>query len=146
LDWLHWTLVSRFHHRSLDTLIEQTADHLETLRKRIATPFDPSLADHQAVLRRLWTAAFPWDPFPDVNDGKSTQWKAMGWQSDLPSRDIRGGGILSLQLLAHFAETRQDEFSALMRKERGLRSDFEYPFCAAGINVAVLLFGKEREL
>lgn len=67
----------------------------------------------------------------------------MGWQGEDPGTDIRGGGALALELLVHFAETRTSTFLELMGKERGARSEWEYPFAAAGVNIAYMLVGKE---
>lgn len=123
----------------------------------------------QEALRQLWLAVFPGSPFPD--GVKSEQWKAMGWQSDLPTRDIRqvenaapfavtliglrlqllaqrcspaprcyrGGGLLSLEALVWMAQRQHDTFSGLMEKRAGVRSSWEYPFAAAGVNVAFML-------
>lgn len=54
-------------------------------RSPTATP--SSTMPVQDTLRQLWLAVFPGSPFPD--GVKSERWKAMGWQSDLPTRDIR---------------------------------------------------------
>lgn len=51
----------------------------------------------------------------------------------------RGGGLLSLQLLAYFAETSEAVFLSLMRKEQGTRAEWEYPFAAAGVNLTFML-------
>ncbi len=65
----------------------------------------------------------------------------MGWQRDDPGSDFRGGGFLALELLVAFAEDDPEEFGALMGKKRGTRSEFEYPFGAAGVNVTFTLIG-----
>jgi hypothetical protein len=88
-------------------------------------------------LQRLWSIAFPEDKFPEGIT--SDRWKAMGWQSNDPGRDFRGGGALSLTLLARFAEARTDEFLNLMHKRNGERSEWEYPFAAAGVNLTFML-------
>lgn len=65
----------------------------------------------------------------------------MGWQGSDPGSDFRGGGFLALELLVYFAENDPREFQALMGKERGVRSEWEYPFAAAGVNLTFMLVG-----
>lgn len=40
----------------------------------------------QAALVELWTVAFPGGPFPA--NVKHEQWKELGFQSDVPARDL----------------------------------------------------------
>ena len=75
----------------------------------------------------------------------------MGWQSNDPSRDFRGGGYLSLECLANFAEERTNLFHQLLAKSQQQTSNGNddtvtidsrynyYPFCAAGVNVVHML-------
>lgn len=78
----------------------------------------------------------------------------MGWQSDDPGRDFRGGGYLSLECLVTFAEERTELFRDLLAKSQQLQqtrsggsepatvnsnSHNYYPFCAAGVNVVHML-------
>ncbi len=63
----------------------------------------------------------------------------MGWQNDSPASDFRGGGLLSLQALVYLAEHHQQDFDMLRHKRVGHRSDWEYPFGAAGVNLAFSL-------
>jgi len=71
--------------------------------------------------------------------GKTPKWKDMGWQSDHPSSDFRGAGYLALENLVYFAEKRPLAFRRLCFKTQGHRSDWEYPFGAAGVNVSFAL-------
>lgn len=53
----------------------------------------------------------------------------------------RGGGWLSLRSLVHMAEQHAGVFQVLMQKSAGTRSDLEYPFAAAGVNITFRLAG-----
>lgn len=53
----------------------------------------------------------------------------------------RGAGFLSLEALLFMAQRRGAVFGGLMRKEAGARSDWEYPFAAAGVNITFMLAG-----
>lgn len=110
---------------------------LEQIQQRASTPYDPKILEHQQHLQRLWQASFPGITFPaSIN---SPRWKEMGWQGENPQSDFRGCGFLSLYLLTYFAEERPEEFVALMKKTRGNRSQWEYPFAAAGVNITFML-------
>ena len=138
LDYIYWNIWRRFFPSPEPSLL--LASNLESLQQRIAIPYDAQLIDHQQYLRRLWVAVFPLDPFPEGI--KSPQWKVMGWQGIDPGSDFRGGGFFALELLVYFAENQPREFEALMKKERGTRSEWEYPFSAAGVNLTYMLVGK----
>jgi len=111
-------------------------EQLEALRQRIATPFDISCKEHQDALRHLWKLGYPSEPLSGL---KSPQWKEMGWQGNDPSTDFRGAGYLALENLINFAETHPAVFKDLMKKVNGQRSEWEYPFCVAGVNLTFTL-------
>lgn len=90
----------------------------------------------QAELKLLWEAAFPDEAFGGF---KCARWRDMGWQNDNPASDFRGGGLLSLQALNYMAQHHRDEFDMLRHKRNGHRSDWEYPFGAAGVNLVFAL-------
>jgi len=91
---------------------------------------------HGEKLVKLWSLAFPDLPFVE---GKTKQWQEMGWQGDHPSSDFRGGGLAALDNLLYFAETKPLAFQRLCFKLQGKRSDWEYPFGAAGVNITFTL-------
>lgn len=90
----------------------------------------------QKQLELLWESAFPGEAFGGF---KCARWRDMGWQNDSPASDFRGGGLLSLQALNHMAQHHGDEFDTLLHKRNGHRSDWEYPFGAAGVNLVFTL-------
>jgi len=70
---------------------------------------------------------------------KGDAWKDMGWQSADPASDFRAAGLLGLDNLLYLGRRHPVLFRHLMRKSRGKRSSWEYPFGAAGMNVAWML-------
>ncbi|KAJ0972642.1 hypothetical protein J5N97_020601 [Dioscorea zingiberensis] len=64
----------------------------------------------------------------------SDQWKKLGWQGRDPSTDFSAAGFISLENLLFFAKN----FS-LLNKQGGKRSDWEYPFEVAGVNMTFMI-------
>ncbi|OEL21191.1 hypothetical protein BAE44_0017791, partial [Dichanthelium oligosanthes] len=102
-------------------------ERLNTLRRRLQIPFDGSRIEHQDALRQLWRLAYPTREIPPL---KSELWKEMGWQGTDPSTDFRFP-ISSLII--------EKSFQMLLNKLQGQRSDWEYPFAVAGINISFML-------
>jgi hypothetical protein len=135
LDFFYWHLWPSSRHLSLT----QTTK-LQQLQQRAAVVYDPkNVPEHEQHLRRLWKVAFPGINCPPGDDIKSAQWKVMGWQGEDPASDFRGGGFLSLELLTYFGEREPEIFESLMKKTNGNRSEWEYPFAAAGVNITYML-------
>ena len=53
------------------------------MKERAAEPFRPDDDEHRALLRQLWTHAFPEVAYTTP---KSPQWKEMGWQVGFEGR------------------------------------------------------------
>jgi len=109
----------------------------QSLQMRTAHMFDGESAEHRALLRKLWDLAFPGEQLGDSL--RAVRWKDMGWQRDDPRSDFRGGGLLCLENLVFMAERSPGTFRRLMDKARVPRSEPDYPFAAAGVNVTVLV-------
>lgn len=109
---------------------------LKHLKQRVAVPFDGSFREHQEALKQLWKLAYPNRELPSL---KSELWKDMGWQGCDPSTDFRGGGYISLENLIYFAKSYPESFQNLLQKRNGKRSEWEYPFAVAGINISFML-------
>jgi hypothetical protein len=119
----------------------ELSDHqykrLQDLWDRIRVPYDSSNEEHQEGLRRLWALAFPGKILPSM---KTPLWKDMGWQGeDDPATDFRSGGLISLQHLTFMGEKCPSTFKKLLHKHDGVRSEWEYPFAVAGLNVTFML-------
>ncbi|KAI3472410.1 hypothetical protein Pfo_029531 [Paulownia fortunei] len=109
---------------------------LKHLKQRLSVPFDGTFSEHQDALRQLWRLSYPDRQLPSL---KSEVWKDMGWQGSDPSTDFRGGGFISLENLIFFAKTYPEAFQNLLHKRDGDRSEWEYPFAVAGINISFML-------
>lgn len=108
------------------------------LQLRTMQGFDRGNADHRALLRRLWTLAFR-DTASLAESQRDNRWKEMGWQRDDPTSDFRGAGLLCLQNLVYLAESYPEVFARLMHKKRQPRSEPDYPFATASVNVTFLV-------
>ncbi|CAN6443142.1 unnamed protein product [Victoria cruziana] len=111
-------------------------ERLRLLQQRIGVPFDGSRIDHQDALKQLWRLAYSSRELPSL---KSEAWKEMGWQGCDPSTDFRGGGYISLENLIFFAKKYPEPFQNLLHKKEGKRSQWEYPFAVAGVNLTFTL-------
>ena len=90
----------------------------------------------QDALGQLWGACFP---DTAVTSGPSDRWTEAGFQGNDPAKDFRGGGIFSLLNLLYMAQHHRDTFHRLLNKSDGQRSEWEYPFSAAGACVKQVL-------
>ncbi|KAF2909293.1 hypothetical protein DAI22_11g016000 [Oryza sativa Japonica Group] len=111
-------------------------ERLRFLRQRLNVPFDSSSVKHQDALKELWRLAYPSRQLPPL---KSDLWKEMGWQNSDPATDFRAGGFMSLENLIYFARNYPDSFHSLLHKADGKRSEWEYPFAVAGVNISYML-------
>ncbi|MBA0687047.1 hypothetical protein Goari_014610 [Gossypium aridum] len=109
---------------------------LRSLQQRLGIPHDGSRLEHQEALKQLWKLAYP---DRELLSLKSELWKDMGWQGPDPSTDFRGGGFISLENLIFFAKKYPQSFQRLLHKQDGNRSEWEYPFAVAGINISFML-------
>ncbi|KPI88611.1 hypothetical protein ABL78_2279 [Leptomonas seymouri] len=84
---------------------------LRRMRVERASAFDDDNRSHLNLLQQLWMAT-----------GKSAttysrlgpQWGALGFQGEDPATDLRGGGVLALRQLVHFAQTHNAAFREMM--------------------------------
>ena len=137
LDYLHWHILTKWQHHHHH---HHTGPTVPPPPTELLQPYNADAEEHVSYLQRLWNKAFPSTPFQVQSD----QWKQLGFQGDVPSRDLRGDvGLLSLRLLVYFAENDAyaHEFVHLMNKTRGSRAEWEYPFAAAAVNLTFMLTG-----
>lgn len=111
---------------------------LTELRERAGVAYDEAM--HACYLHRLWAVVFKDEAGKLPTEGvRHPLWKDLGWQSDDPGRDIRGGGVLALELLVFFAEQDNERFMVLVRKTREREIEHYYPFAAASVVVTKAL-------
>jgi len=117
-------------------LSDAERETLNALANRASEAYDEGKLEHADALRKLWRVSFTEDDERDIpRDLKSEKWKDMGWQGTSPVTDFRAGGFFALENLIWFAESEPETYRALVRKTRGARSEFEYPFAVAGVNL-----------
>ena len=141
-DFWHWilSLLASFGlcDRPSPRLTPTQRRRLDEIAARVDVPYDSFEDSHRASLLELWNLTFPNDPRPaEFSDGgvKHPKWKEMGWQGVDPATDFRSGGLLSLHNLIWLAKHERGVYDRLLRKTDGTRSEWEYPFAAAGVNV-----------
>ena len=115
-------------------LTGEQREKVERLRKRADVPYDGENEEHREKLRELWRLAFPGEPLQAL---KHAQWKNLGYQSEDPTTDFRGAGMLALDQLIYFGKQEPRSFQKLIHKTDGKRAEWEYPFAAAGTNVTM---------
>ena len=123
-------------------LTDTQLKRLTALSQRTHDTYDPNNAQHIGALRELCQLSFPGRTLESMDgDGgvRTDVWKEMGWQGVDPASDFRAGGFLSLENLIWFATNKPSTYASLMHKREGTRSDWEYPFAAAGVNVTFSL-------
>ena len=80
------------------------------LREKTRVPFDSTNREHKESLALLYRYAFSEDAENLPNTMLSENWMDMGFQSNDPSRDFRGGGLTSLHHLLYYAENSHENF------------------------------------
>jgi len=106
------------------------SQNIKYLHQQKLIAYDNTNEEHEIYLKQLWSLLYPNQEYQK----KSTLWKDFGFQSDDPTRDFRGMGLLGLLNLIHLVKNHRkwvDETLALNR---------DYPFAVAGINISNLLF------
>ena len=91
--------------------------------------------DHLPILQGIWEGCHLEGTFELV----SPQWKEIGFQNEDPSKDVRGGGELFLTCLCYFIEIHPDLSTPLMESRRNRDDGINYPFCAAGNQVMMMV-------
>ncbi|KYQ88314.1 engulfment and cell motility ELM family protein [Tieghemostelium lacteum] len=135
--------ILKSHNESLE-LLELLGSHIDRLKKVTArqsqqiklfnqqkqTSYDSNNAEHEGYLQEIWTLLYPDQEFQK----KSPNWKQFGFQSEDPTRDFRGMGMLGLFNLTYLVRNHRDWVDSILKQDR------DYPFAVAGINISNLLF------
>ncbi|KEG12467.1 engulfment and cell motility ELM family protein [Trypanosoma grayi] len=92
--------------------LRHCAEQAARLEEERATPFDATNPDHARMLQELWAAAGKSsETFAPHNN---SEWGDLGFQGRDPTTDLRGGGVLALRQLLHFAQTHNSDFLEMM--------------------------------
>ncbi|KAL7696461.1 engulfment and cell motility domain 2 [Lotmaria passim] len=84
---------------------------LRRLNVERAGGFENDNRSHLNLLQQLWMATGK--PATSYNR-LGPQWGALGFQGEDPTTDLRGGGVLALRQLVHFAQTYNTAFREMM--------------------------------
>jgi len=106
--------------------------------------FDPANPDHEELLRAYFRTAMGMEP-PEGR--RHSKWKDLGFQSEDPRTDFRGGGLLSLQCMVFMMQEHTDRMQKMMMQCAEVPKSVtghltpSYPFSAAVVNVSFDLAG-----
>lgn len=95
---------------------------MRSLHEALRTPFTPDAVEtpaHGQLLQAMWRAMVPNASFEPV----SAEWKRIGFQGSDPRTDVRGGGWLAVQCIAHFATLHTIGYLAMLQDLHGLESE-----------------------
>ncbi|KFH06478.1 ELMO/CED-12 family protein [Toxoplasma gondii VAND] len=106
---------------------------LHVLSSAACVPYNPDDPEQEKVLLQFYDAVV--NPAQSLPPEAERDWKAIGFQSQNPRTDFRGGGLLSLQQLLFFAQNFREEMLVLVEKSK--RDSF--PLAASLINVTHML-------
>lgn len=90
-------------------LDEDDKGKLYRLKNKCARPFIQNNSTDEDFLRTLFIIAFPGEKLPD-NNLESELWKSIGFQTNNPRIDFRGGGLMGLKQLIEFIEKFPTEY------------------------------------
>jgi len=116
-----------------DCLSEPEKAALDRLKRRANIPYNQEDQTHEDLLMRYWTAVFDGEQLPAST---SARWKRLGFQSNNPRTDFRGGGVFSLQNMVYMAEKYPADMKQMVVEQTRL---LEYPLSAALVNVSHML-------
>jgi len=121
------------------TVAPPYGSELAQLHSALTTSFDPDHdRTHEMMLRALWAALAGGAAFERM----SSRWKEMGFQGLDPVTDVRGGGLLAMACIAHFAATHTQALDEMLDAVRtGSAEDHErfYPVLAVGVVICTRL-------
>jgi len=103
---------------------------LKDIFKCKSTVFNPTIPEHEKLLKRLWQVIKPEE---ELKGMIHAQWKSLGFQGNDPATDFRGMGLLGLLNLIYFAEHYTERVRQLVEANR------DYPWAATGINITNML-------
>ncbi|CBZ50282.1 putative ELMO/CED-12 family domain-containing protein [Neospora caninum Liverpool] len=106
---------------------------LHVLSSAACVPYNPDDPEQEKLLLELYDEVVsPADPLPPDAE---RDWKAIGFQSQNPRTDFRGGGLLALQQLLFFAQNFHEEMLVLVQKSK----QDVFPLAASLINATHML-------
>jgi hypothetical protein len=120
---------------TIGQLTETEKGRYYRLRTRAVTPLDRENRIHMQNFEKLENIAFSRiDVFQSVAL-PPTDWTALGFQTNDPTKDIRGGGLMSLEHLVYFLETKPQKFAQI----RPHIKESDYVFACISIRLSCYL-------
>jgi len=110
---------------------------MEVLVNLASVSYDAEEPTHERELKRFFAAVRSPAEARSLPSGRDARWKELGFQTDDPRTDFRGGGFLSLQSMTWLAEAYPDQTERVLRESASKTS--EYLFAAACINIAMMI-------
>eukprot|EP00743_Colponemidia_sp_Colp-15_P005577 GILK01005998.1.p1 GENE.GILK01005998.1~~GILK01005998.1.p1 ORF type:complete len:268 (+),score=35.55 GILK01005998.1:134-937(+) len=123
-----WDRLTWIFHSQPFTAAEEAK--FNELKVKSSIRYDKQNPEHEGLLFLLWNLAYPESPLETTKDPR---WKELGFQSNDPSTDFRGGGLFSLENMCYFAEHYTEDFRAMVRTKT------DFLFAASAINVTFML-------
>lgn len=102
-------------------LTEEEKGLVYRLREKAQVPYDAENNDHRRTLCLLYRYAFSEESESLPHSMLSEKWKDVGFQSNDPAKDFRGGGLISLQHLVYYAESNHCTFRRLVNLSQASR-------------------------
>lgn len=109
-------------------LLDEERYTLHRLKKKIGVLYDQSNESHEKKLFTYYSTIFPGESPNKI----SPRWQRIGFQSNNPRTDFRGGGILSLDMMHYTAEAYPNEFRYMVSQS----NTFGYPLSTTLINIS----------
>ena len=138
-------LLSKFETIPSDEELEMARQ----IRSLVGVKYDPDNSKHVSDLLHFWQILFPNGQDTNGDDSGSNseainaidvRWKGLGFQSQNPASDFRGGGILSLYSMMYLAERYPSETRRMVREaDSAADPRRSYLFACGCINVCVQL-------
>jgi len=93
--------------------------------------FDAKCKDYDDIFRELWAVFMNNETLEKIENEK---WKDFGFQNSNPRSDLRGGGLISLKQMVHYAKEHPTKVKEMV--------DPKHEFCYAisSINITYFLF------
>jgi hypothetical protein len=116
-------------------LTEEDKNRYQRLRHHIARPFDRDNPRHLEHLTKLAIVVFGEKMAKEERSDSPLDWESIGFQTDDPSKDIRGGGLVSIEHITAFVKKRPRKFWEI----RKFVKESSYLFACASIRLTFFL-------
>jgi hypothetical protein len=127
------------------------SNEAQTLEQRRKESFDDNNPSHIDLLKRLWRAGINNNSENEANDLEfertSPLWDRLGFQGVDPATDLRGGGMLALDIFVDFVESNPELIKGMQehcKKQHEIGGMNWMLIACASINITVTLFFRQQ--